>query len=93
MDNITVNELKQLSDVNIIDIRDALAYNTGHIKGSINIDMNQLLLYPDQYLNRNKVYYIYCQMGVKSYKLCNILKARGYNTININGGYNAYVKA
>ena len=44
-----------------------------------------------KYLNKEKKYYIYCQRGIKSRKICLMLKQLGYNVININGGYEAWI--
>ena len=52
---------------------------------------DQLLLYPDKFLNKFTKYYIYCQKGFKSKGLCAILCSKGYNVININGGYEAWI--
>lgn len=91
MNGISVEEFKLLNEVKIIDIRGVESYNGGHIDGAKNIDFNKLLVDPDSYLNKNDIYYIYCQKGVKSAKLCSILRQSGYKVINIIGGYEAWV--
>ena len=40
---------------------------------------------------KTDTYYIYCQRGVQSRKLCLILKNMGYKVVNINGGYEAWI--
>lgn len=78
--------------LNIIDIRDGYLYNLGHINGSINIPSYELLGNYKTYLNKNEVYYIYCQYGTSSDIVVRRLKNIGYNVINIMGGYDAYLK-
>ena len=90
--SISVEEFKKIyKSVNIIDIRGIESYNGNHIEGAKNIDFNKLLISPSNYLNKNDVYYIYCQKGVKSSRLCSVLRQSGYKVINIIGGYEAWV--
>ena len=91
IENISVSELKKLKNINIIDIRSVEKYNSGHMLNSINIPLEQLLIKFNKYLNKNEKYYIYCQMGIQSRKLCQILKNNGFNVINILGGYENWV--
>ena len=91
LESISVSELKKLGYLNIIDIRSREKYNTSHIGNARNIQMEQLLIYPDKYINKYEKYYIYCQKGLQSRKLCQILKNNGYNVVNITGGYEAWV--
>lgn len=76
---------------NIIDIRNIEKYNNGHMTGAINIPMDRLLITPDKYLKKDKIYYLYCQRGVQSRKTCMILKNKGFNVINIEGGYESWI--
>ena len=89
LESISINELD--NKTNVIDIRSNEKYNSNHIPGSINIPFEKLLINPSQYLKKLEKYYIYCQKGIQSKKLCLILKNAGYNVININGGYEAWV--
>ena len=91
IENISVLELKKLKNINIIDIRSIEKYNSGHIQNAINIPLEQILMNFNNYLNKNEKYYIYCQMGIQSRKLCQILKNNGFNVINILGGYETWV--
>ena len=76
---------------NLIDIRDKFEYSLGNIKGSINIPYNYLLVNPENYLDIDKKYYIYCDSGSRSRKLCNYLNNMGYNTVDLIGGYMRYI--
>lgn len=89
--NITVSQLRKLiPNVRIIDIRDKYQYNLGNIPTSKNIPKNFLLSNPSEYLNFNDIYYIYCQYGSTSAKVCNELNKKGYKVVNVIGGYNEY---
>ena len=81
MNNISVNELKSMTNINIIDIRSREKYNDNHIPNL------------DKYFNKNELYYIYCQKGIMSQKACIMLSNLGYNVVNISGGYESWVMA
>ena len=90
-ENISVTNLKKLINPNLIDIRSIEKYNNKHIMDAVNIPMEQLLIRPEKYLEKDKRYYIYCQKGIQSRKLCQILINNGYNVVNVSGGYESWV--
>lgn len=87
--NISVKNL-DLSK-NIIDIRSKEKYNTSHIPNSKKVDMYELLLNLNKYLSNKEIYYIYCQYGKTSVKICIALSKKGYNVVNIIGGYESWL--
>lgn len=90
--SITATELKKyVGKIKIIDIRDSYLYKLGGIPTAKNIPINYLLMKPDNYLNKNDTYYIYCASGMQSGKVCSTLSIKGYNVINILGGYQEYI--
>ena len=76
---------------NIIDIRSNDKYNINHIPGSINIEFFELVNNPSKYLNFKDTYYLYCTSGYTSKMVVNKLNSLGYNTVNIDGGFNNYL--
>ena len=48
------------------------------------------MMMPENYLDKDKIYYLYCDSGSKSRKLCMYLNQNGYNTIDLVGGYIRY---
>ena len=90
--NISIAELKKkMGSINIIDIRNSQNYNNNHIPGAMNIPTEKILISPQTYLQANKTYYIYCQKGISSPKICQILNRMGYHTVNITGGYEEWI--
>lgn len=90
--NIDVKHLKNLiGTINIIDIRSVEKYNTSHIETSINIKADALLMNPNKYISKEKEYYIYCQYGRSSMRVCMTLSSLGYKVINILGGYESWL--
>lgn len=92
--SITVSKLKSIidDDISIIDIRENEDYIKGHISKSINIPYFDLLDDASKYLDSEKEYYIYCEKGKSSLNLCIKLSQKGYNVINILGGYKEWLK-
>ena len=76
---------------NIIDIRSRDKYNIDHIPGAINIESFELMNNPSKYLNKSDIYYLYCTSGYTSSIVSNKLNMLGYNTVNIDGGFNNYL--
>lgn len=92
MSSISVPEfLKIKNQVKTIDIRSVENYNRNHIPGAINIPWEKLLLEPHHYLLKNEVYYLYCQKGIRTKQVCNILSNEGYRVVNIIGGYEEWI--
>ena len=91
LENISINELKKMDQLNLIDIRSIEKFNSGHIMNAINIPLNKLLIMKEKYLKKGEKYYIYCQKGIQSRKLCLILFNSGYNVVNVLGGYEAWI--
>jgi rhodanese-related sulfurtransferase len=91
MNSIYIDELLKLKNINIIDIRDYNKYYNGHIPGAININENELINNHKYYLDKNKIYYIYCDYGNRSKVCVNRLNNMGYHVINIVGGYHNYL--
>lgn len=90
-ESISVTDLKRLNNTNLIDIRSIEKYNYKHIMEAKNIPLEQLLIRPEKYLDKNQKYYIYCQKGIQSRKLCQILINQGYTVVNVTGGYEAWI--
>ena len=91
LESISISNLKKLESPNLIDIRSIEKYNSNHIRNAINIPLEQLLINPSKYLSKSIKYYIYCQTGIRSLKLCRILKSNGYDVVNVSGGYEAWI--
>ena len=75
----------------IIDIRSRDKYSINHIPGAINIEYLELLNNPNRYLNKNDTYYLYCTSGYTSSIVVDKLNIMGFNTVNIDGGFNNYL--
>lgn len=90
MNVISFDELKNISNPIIVDIRDNYSYSISHIKNAINIPYYNLLNNYSHFLNKNNIYYLYCDEGKQSYEISNRLNSFGYNTKSIEGGFNSF---
>ena len=89
--SINMCDFMSLSGINVIDIRSREKYNNSHIDGSINVPFEKIISSPQDYLSKNSKYYLYCQKGSTSFKVCSILSSLGYDVVNVNGGYESYL--
>lgn len=90
-DSIDINEIDRLNiNNNLIDIRDKYEYVLGSIRGSVNIPYSYISLMPENYLKEDVVYYIYCDSGSKSRRICHQLSNLGYKVVDLIGGYTNY---
>lgn len=89
--SISIRELLRLGNASIIDLRSIEKYNDNHIPGAKNVPTILLLKDPSKYLNKTTTYYLYCQKGENSVRVCNALNRQGYHTINVLGGYESWL--
>ena len=87
MNEISINNLINLSNPKIIDIRDNYSYQQGHIKNAINIPYYSLLSNYSIYLNKQDTYYLYCDYGHQSMEISRRLNLFAYHTFYVKEGY------
>lgn len=69
----------------IIDVRSKGEYSSGHIKGSINIPVDQLSKNLNKFKDKNKTIITCCASGSRSSMAKSILKSNAYLNV-YNGG-------
>ncbi len=70
----------------IIDVRTKAEYQQGHIRGSVNIPLNNLSNHYSK-LNKSKPIITCCASGVRSAQAKSILKANGFAEVHNGGGW------
>ncbi|MDO6768014.1 MULTISPECIES: rhodanese-like domain-containing protein [Cellulophaga] len=75
---------KIISGATILDVRTDSEYKKCHIEGSVNISLGTIR---ERYieLDLTKTYVTYCSHGLRSIKVKNILKDKGFKKV-FNGG-------
>ncbi|OSY86954.1 hypothetical protein WH52_13715 [Tenacibaculum holothuriorum] len=91
---ITVEELKPLlkESIQLVDVRTAQEYALGHIEDATLIDVksDDFKKMVHHNLDKSKPVYVYCKLGGRGEKACDILQKDGYTVYNLKGGYTAW---
>lgn len=80
-------------DMIILDIRQADAYGTAHLKGAINVPYGATVAESLELIPDDVPVYVNCYSGQTSSQTVALLRAAGKFAINIAGGYNNISKA
>lgn len=89
IDATELYDMLKTLNIKVIDVREPYEHEHVTIPGTLNIPMNNILQNHGMYLKKDDVYYLLCHHGVRSYQLTHYLTERGYNIINVFGGWNA----
>ena len=89
-EEISINELNEISDYVILDIRDEISVEYGTINGSINIPQRELENRLDE-LDKTKLIIVMCKSGIISATVAENLRDKGYNAVNLKEGYYGYL--
>lgn len=76
--------------VQLVDVRTATEFNSGHIKNAINIDFFNASNFIKAFekLDKTKPVYLYCRSGARSQKAARKLANLGfYQIFDLKGGY------
>ncbi len=80
-------------DFQIVDVRDEESYNKGHIKGAINIQLDELSnRMKDLDKDKGVLTYCYDPPCMLSVKAARILSDQGFKVKDIGGGFENYQK-
>jgi len=69
----------------ILDVRTKNEFESGHIKGAVNIPLDQLVNNLNKWKDKNKPIITCCASGMRSASAKMLLKSRGYMNV-YNGG-------
>ena len=72
--------------VTLIDVRTPLEFNSGNVKGSINIPMNEVPQRLDEIRDLEPMI-VFCKSGVRSQKVLEFLKDNGIVEVENGGGW------
>ena len=78
--------------IQILDVRTADEYKSGHIKNALQANWINKTEFNDRTssLDKSKTVYIYCLSGGRSGAAAEVLRTQGYTVINLEGGINAW---
>ncbi len=81
-----IDTLPSDNSVTLLDVRTPYEYDSKHIDGFVNIQVDELRSHIEQ-LPKEKPVYVMCQSGLRSYIACRILSQRGFECYNLSGGF------
>lgn len=79
--------------VQVLDVRTAGEFKTGHIRSALQADWTNQQQFKDriQYVDKDKPVYIYCLAGGRSASAATWMRNNGYkNVVELTGGINAW---
>lgn len=68
----------------LVDVRTPGEFNSGHVKGSVNIPLDSIPNQLAKFKNKKNII-VFCRSGMRSSQAKNILKQNGFTNV-INGG-------
>ena len=84
---------EQTSASVIIDVRTAEEFESGYIKGALNLDIRggADFLVSIEKLDKSKSYFVYCRSGARSGQACQLMSQMGFSAVyNLEGGVLAW---
>ena len=89
------SQLLLLDEVQVVDVRTAEEYRSGHIEDAINIDVQKEDFQEKaSKLDKNRPVLVYCRSGKRSMTAASALEEMGFTRIvNLNGGMLAWEEA
>ncbi len=93
---VVFNKGMHQENVQLLDVRTAAEYKSGHIKNSLQADWNDKTQFSDriQFVDKDKPVYIYCLAGGRSTAAADWMRKNGFTrVVELSGGINAWKKA
>ena len=84
---------EQTSESVILDVRTAEEFESGYIKGALNMDIRggADFLASIESLDKSKSYFVYCRSGARSGQACQLMSQMGFSALyNLDGGVLAW---
>lgn len=74
----------------LVDLRDTHAAQCGTFNGAVNIPMDQIRRLYD--LPHDRKIYFFCQAGLASDEIAELMRDAGYEAYHLSGGYREYLR-
>ena len=87
-----MNALQNDEKAFLLDVRRAEEYAEGHLPGATLLDVSDSTSFAKgmETLDKEKTMYIYCRSGRRSRTAAHLLTEKGFNVVDLKGGYNAW---
>ena len=90
MSNLALEEYLKTDKAVLLDVRTKEEYESGHIKNSINIPLQQIADTQKRISDKSVPLFVYCQSGARSTRAVSALKKMGYSDVANIGGISGY---
>jgi len=77
---------REMSGAQVIDVRSPEGFHRGHVPDAVNLPIN-ILRGNVSALEKGRRVIVYCQVGYRGYLAYRILKQKGFDVVNLDGGY------
>jgi phage shock protein E len=71
----------------ILDVRSPSEFQSGHVKGAVNVPVDQLKRHLNQFPDKQKPLITCCASGMRSAAAAETLRAAGYQNVYNGGGW------
>ena len=89
---ITIEQMRKLDEeYTLVDIRDEISFEYGHIDGAKNIPLAKIKG-DNSLLPKDKLVVLCCKSGQISDELAENLRDDGFNAVNLEGGYYSWLR-
>lgn len=88
---VSVSEIDHIVEQGgfLLDVRTAGEFALGSIPGARHLPLDELRDRLSE-LPKDQTIYVTCQVGLRGYLACRILKQQGFSCVNVDGGYRSY---
>ena len=88
--NQEVDNLRNIPNAILLDVRTKEEYDEGHIPGAVNIPVEEFGNIEERIPNRKAPVYIYCKWGSRSKTAAQIMNKLGYTNVRSIGAISTY---
>jgi NADPH-dependent 2,4-dienoyl-CoA reductase/sulfur reductase-like enzyme/rhodanese-related sulfurtransferase len=81
---------REMSGALVVDVRSPEEFHCGHVSGAVNLPIDTLRENVST-LEKGRRVIVYCQVGYRGYLAYRILKQKGFDVVNLDGGYKLLV--
>ncbi len=75
-------------EVQLVDVRTLKEFKQGHLENADNVDvMNKSFMDKMAKYKKDVPVYVYCRSGGRSMKAAKMLQSKGFQVVNLNGGF------
>ena len=93
MSTVSPDELGEIKDPFILDVRAKGEYEAGHIPGATQLHGGRVMWHLEE-LPRDRTIVVHCQTGTRSAVIASALRAAGFdNAVELEGSYEGWVNA